>query len=188
MMSLNTVFDKTPVRVLPSPTFPSLTVFQKTNSRRSSSHHSRKSTREPESTKIKMAQTSYSLPPTPIASSFEESAPSTKRRKSQRPLDLKDSQPEKITKTPVRKKDDVPASESTSHAKIGSRSRKSGKPNGHAADAGDSQGHLLTTPISSNAKRKAQALPSKLNFRASHKESSDETQVSGYRGRAGQRI
>ncbi|KAH1322485.1 hypothetical protein KXX38_008235 [Aspergillus fumigatus] len=153
-MSLNTVFDKTP----------------KTNSRRSSSHHSRKSTREPESTKIKMAQTSYSLPPTPIASSFEESAPSTKRRKSQRPLDLKDSQPEKITKTPVRKKDDVPASESTSHAKIGSRSRKSGKPNGHAADAGDSQGHLLTTPISSNAKRKAQALPSKLNFRASHKD------------------
>lgn len=91
MMSLNTVFDKTP----------------KTNSRRSSSHHSRKSTKEPESTKIKMAQTSYSLPPTPIASSFEESAPSTKRRKSQRPLDLKDSQPEKITKTPVRKKDDV---------------------------------------------------------------------------------
>ncbi|KAK9580050.1 hypothetical protein V6Z90_008083 [Aspergillus fumigatus] len=154
MMSLNTVFDKTP----------------KTNSRRSSSHHSRKSTREPESTKIKMVQTSYSLPPTPIASSFEESAPSTKRRKSQRPLDLKDSQPEKITKTPVRKKDDVPASESTSHAKIGSRSRKSGKPNGHAADAGDSQGHLLTTPISSNAKRKAQALPSKLNFRASHKD------------------
>ncbi|KAG2026979.1 hypothetical protein GB937_000715 [Aspergillus fischeri] len=117
-----------------------------------------------------MAQTSYSLPPTPIASSFEESAPSTKRRKSQRPVDLKDSQPEKITKTPVQKKDDVPASESTSDAKSGSRNRKSGKPNGHAADAGDPQGHQLTTPTTSNAKRKAQAPPSKSNLRASHKD------------------
>ncbi|GFF54058.1 hypothetical protein IFM61392_01417 [Aspergillus lentulus] len=117
-----------------------------------------------------MAQTSYSLPPTPIASSFEESAPSTKRRKSQRPVDLKDSQPEKITKTPVQKKDDVPASESKSDAKSGSRNRKSGKLNGHAADAGDSHGHQLTTHTTSNAKRKAQAPPSKSNLHASHKD------------------
>ncbi|GFF28034.1 hypothetical protein IFM46972_02236 [Aspergillus udagawae] len=154
-MSLNTVFNRTP----------------KTNSRRSSSHHSRKSTREPESTKIKMAQTSYSLPPTPIASSFEESASSTKRRKSQRPVDLKDSQPEKSTKTPVQKKDDVPDSESKSDAKSSNRHRKSGKPNGHAADAADSQGHQLTTPTTSNSKRKAQAPPSKPNLRISFKDS-----------------
>ncbi|GIJ82216.1 hypothetical protein Asppvi_000722 [Aspergillus pseudoviridinutans] len=153
-MSLNSVFDRTP----------------KTNSRRSSSHHSRKSTREPESTKIKMAQTSYSLPPTPIASSFEESASSTKRRKSQRPVDLKDSQPENITKTPVQKKDDVPDSESKSDAKSSDRHRKSGKPNGHAADAGDSQGHQLTTPTTSNSKRKEQAPPSKSNLRITFKD------------------
>ncbi|RHZ43128.1 putative GPI-anchored cell surface glycoprotein [Aspergillus thermomutatus] len=107
-----------------------------------------------------MAQTSYSLPPTPIASSFEESLSSTKRRKSQRPVDLKDPQPEKITKTPVQKKNDVPASESTSDANSSRRHRKSGKPNGHAANAGDSQGHQLTTPTTSNSKRKAQAPPS----------------------------
>ncbi|KAF7184689.1 hypothetical protein CNMCM7691_006051 [Aspergillus felis] len=117
-----------------------------------------------------MAQTSYSLPPTPIASSFEESASSTKRRKSQRPVDLKDSQPEKITKTPVQKNDDVPDSESKSDAKSSNRHRKSGKPNGHAADAGDSQGHQLTTPTTSNSKRKEQAPPSKKSLRITFKD------------------
>ncbi|RLL92917.1 hypothetical protein CFD26_100055 [Aspergillus turcosus] len=117
-----------------------------------------------------MAQTSYSLPPTPIASSFEESVSSTKRRKSQRPVDLKEPQPEKITKTPVQKKDDVSASESKSDAKSSSRHRQSGKPNGHAADAGDSQGQQLTAPTTSNSKRKVQARPSNSNLRTSFKD------------------
>ncbi|EAW10332.1 putative GPI-anchored cell surface glycoprotein [Aspergillus clavatus NRRL 1] len=106
-----------------------------------------------------MAQTSYSLPPTPLASSFDESLSSTKRCHSQHPPgDLKTPQPGK-TKNSTQKRDSI-APEVKSEVKK-SNHKKPGQPNSHNQD---SQKHELATPIS-NSKRKAKAPQSQSNLR-----------------------
>ncbi|PWY93497.1 hypothetical protein BO94DRAFT_582885 [Aspergillus sclerotioniger CBS 115572] len=103
--------------------------------RRSSSRASRKTTREPES------HSSYSLPPTPLTTSFEESFPSAKRRKTQRSV----AQDEKNVTS--QEPTENPASLQTSVSRKRDRQRKSALNSSEAVH--------LATPTASTSKPKS---------------------------------
>ncbi|KKK25978.1 hypothetical protein AOCH_006294 [Aspergillus ochraceoroseus] len=60
------------------------------NSRRSLSRASRRTTHEPDFNGSNLSQSSCSLPPTPLTSTFEETQPSVKRRKTRRSVNPED--------------------------------------------------------------------------------------------------
>ncbi|PYH87566.1 hypothetical protein BO71DRAFT_445834 [Aspergillus ellipticus CBS 707.79] len=132
--------------------------------RRSSSRASlasRKTTREPEahpstqSHSSHSSHSSYSLPPTPLTATFEESLPSAKRRKTQRPVaqDEKTPQSKGSAETPNQKGSGGSSQPSNGVSKKRDRNRKSTLTNGDSA-----------TPSSSNPKPKDQSQSTLLNF------------------------
>ncbi|OJJ64040.1 hypothetical protein ASPSYDRAFT_26068 [Aspergillus sydowii CBS 593.65] len=73
-----------------------------TRSRRSSSRASQRTAPAPELSTSNLTQSSYSLPPTPLTSSFEEILPSAKRRRTQRAVNSADQTPPSgAAQTPV---------------------------------------------------------------------------------------
>ncbi|KAL4922527.1 hypothetical protein BDW62DRAFT_54665 [Aspergillus aurantiobrunneus] len=71
------------------------------NSRRSSSRASQRTAPAPELNTSNLTQSSYSLPPTPLASSFDEFLPSAKRRRTQRAVCSEDKTLPSVTETPT---------------------------------------------------------------------------------------
>ncbi|RAL15998.1 putative GPI-anchored cell surface glycoprotein [Aspergillus homomorphus CBS 101889] len=122
-------------RELGSPAAFSLDSTTPRETRRSSSRASRKTTREPESHASNHSQSSYSLPPTPLTTTFEESLPSAKRRKTQRSVNQAAQTPKgkEPTETPISSTSKGPGGSSQpsdSVSKRRERSRKSAKLNG----------------------------------------------------------
>ncbi|KAL4784813.1 hypothetical protein BJX76DRAFT_202793 [Aspergillus varians] len=73
-----------------------------TQSRRSSSRTSQRTAPVPELNTSNLTQSSYSLPPTPLTSSFDEFLPSAKRRRTQRAIHSEDKTlPSGVTQTPT---------------------------------------------------------------------------------------
>ncbi|GKZ37284.1 hypothetical protein AbraIFM66950_008769, partial [Aspergillus brasiliensis] len=118
--------------------------------RRSSSRASRKTTREPEAHPSNVSHSSYSLPPTPVTTSFEEQLPSAKRRKTQRsaPADEKAELTQGSAHTPNQKGSGGPSQISNSVSRKRERGRKSALANGETVQA--------ATPASSNTKQQSQ--------------------------------
>ncbi|OJJ71170.1 hypothetical protein ASPBRDRAFT_604809 [Aspergillus brasiliensis CBS 101740] len=105
--------------------------------RRSSSRASRKTTREPEAHPSNVSHSSYSLPPTPVTTSFEEQLPSAKRRKTQRsaPADEKTELTQESAQTPNQKGSGGPSQISNSVSRKRERGRKSALANGETVQA-----------------------------------------------------
>ncbi|KAI2823046.1 hypothetical protein CBS115989_1756 [Aspergillus niger] len=100
--------------------------------RRSSSRASRRTTREPEAHPSNLSHSSYSLPPTPVTTSFEEQLPSAKRRKTQRSatVDEKTDSTQDSAQTPNQKGSGGPSQISNSVSRKRERGRKSALANG----------------------------------------------------------
>ncbi|PLN77006.1 hypothetical protein BDW42DRAFT_177665 [Aspergillus taichungensis] len=101
------------------------------NTRRSSSRASQRVARVSGLNTALLPKTSYSLPPTPIASSFEDSTPSAKRRKTPRSINNDDhSVHSQVTvETPDQRSRSASVQASSTKSKKSNRNRKSSKTN-----------------------------------------------------------
>ncbi|KAF5860772.1 hypothetical protein ETB97_001054 [Aspergillus alliaceus] len=141
---------------------PSILDLTPRNSRRSSSRASRKATRELELSASHPSRLAYSLPPTPIASSFEEALSSTQRAKRHRSVNYYEKTPQsKGAETPDQKNASFSTQPSGSTSRKSSRSRKSDNTNKESVKARDSTGDQVVTP--SISKRKPQPEQSSLH-------------------------
>ncbi|KAF7597272.1 hypothetical protein BBP40_008114 [Aspergillus hancockii] len=157
----NTVLGRTSVTGSPAPSILDLTPK---NSRRSSSRASRKATRELELSTSHPSRLAYSLPPTPITSSFEEALSSSQRAKRHRSVNYYERTPHtKGAETPDQKNASFSAQPSGSTSRKSSRSRKSDNPNKEAVKAPDSTGDQTVTLSTSNTKRNSQPEQSSLH-------------------------
>ncbi|KAE8380946.1 hypothetical protein BDV26DRAFT_110178 [Aspergillus bertholletiae] len=134
--------------------------------RRSSSRASRKATRELELSTSHPSRLAYSLPPTPITSSFEEALSSTQRAKRHRSVNYYEKTPQsKGAETPNQKNTSFSAQPSGSVSRKSSRSRRSENTDNDTAKERDSTGDQVVTPSTStsNPKRKSQIEQSTLH-------------------------
>ncbi|KAE8145106.1 hypothetical protein BDV25DRAFT_165380 [Aspergillus avenaceus] len=117
--------------------------------RRSSSRASRIATRELELNPSQPSRSAYSLPPTPITSSFEEALSSTQRATRHRSVNYYEKTPQTkgAVETPNQKNTTVSAQPSASTSRRSSRSRKSDNPKKEIVKTRDSDSGI---PSSSN--------------------------------------
>ncbi|KAE8348704.1 hypothetical protein BDV28DRAFT_80227 [Aspergillus coremiiformis] len=122
------------------------------------SHTSRQARRELELNTSHPSRLAYSLPPTPIASSFEEALSSPQRNKRHRSVNYYEKTPQsKGVETSDHKTPSFSAQPSGSTSRKSSRSRRSDNTNKETVKACDATGDQAVTPSSSNAKHKSQS-------------------------------